>query len=45
MLRRVLTAIAAAVAITMLSGAPAAVAGGPSITVGPIHLDGNPGCC
>jgi hypothetical protein len=45
MLRRVLATLAAVAAVTVLSGVPAAQAGGPSTTVGPITLNGLPSCC
>jgi hypothetical protein len=44
MLRRV-AAILAAVTALSLVGIPAAQAGGPTVSVGPVTINGNPGCC
>lgn len=44
MFRRVLTAVALSLTGLVVT-APAALATGPSVSVGPVTLNGNPGCC
>jgi hypothetical protein len=44
MLRRLAAVLAATAAVT-LGAIPAAQAAGPAISVGPVTINGNPGCC
>jgi hypothetical protein len=44
MFRRVLTAVAISLT-ALVATAPAAVASSPSTSVGPVTLNGLPGCC
>ena len=45
MRRRLFLALTALSLTGLVGAAPAALAGGPSITVGPVTINGNPGCC
>ena len=44
MLRRILATLTVA-AVASLIGIPAAQAAGPTVTVGPVTINGLPGCC